>query len=192
MHAPAYNLANVMRRGPCPGRFAHGSLTSLQEKLVKIGAKVVRHAPLGRLLDGRGVAVPRTVRAFPETDRRAATTTGFGIGLNGAAASSPQEERVCIRGKSQMVIRRRFGWWTRREARRKLGRPSTASSEPARMLAFGTFHGFIRRMSVKSLETQRSVSGRVCERVGYDSIATIPQLNEAPRCSQTISFSILP
>src|SRR6266446_10222401 len=44
LHALAYNLANIMRTLALPEAVAQWSLTSLREKLVKIGAKVVRHA----------------------------------------------------------------------------------------------------------------------------------------------------
>ena len=44
LFALAYNLANFMRRLALPGSVGHWSLTTLREKLVKIGAKVVRHA----------------------------------------------------------------------------------------------------------------------------------------------------
>ena len=42
--ALAYNLANFVRRLALPGSIKHWSLTALREKLIKIGAKVVRHA----------------------------------------------------------------------------------------------------------------------------------------------------
>ncbi len=41
--ALAYNLANFMQTLALPKEVAHWSLTTLREKLVKIGAKVVRH-----------------------------------------------------------------------------------------------------------------------------------------------------
>ena len=40
----AYNLGNFLRRLALPRSVAHWSLTTLREKLVKIGAKVVCHA----------------------------------------------------------------------------------------------------------------------------------------------------
>jgi len=40
----AYNLANFLRTEALPGSVSHWSLSTLQKKLVKIGAKVVRHA----------------------------------------------------------------------------------------------------------------------------------------------------
>ena len=43
LHALAYNLANFMRTLALPEAVKQSSLTSLREKLVKIGAKVVRH-----------------------------------------------------------------------------------------------------------------------------------------------------
>jgi hypothetical protein len=43
LHALAYNLANFMRTLALPEEVEHWSLTTLREKLVKIGAKVVKH-----------------------------------------------------------------------------------------------------------------------------------------------------
>jgi Transposase DDE domain group 1 len=43
LHALAYNLANFMRTLAMPKVAEPWSLTSLREKLIKIGAKVVRH-----------------------------------------------------------------------------------------------------------------------------------------------------
>ena len=40
----AYDLGNFLRRLALPNRVAHWSLTTLRTKLIKIGAKVVRHA----------------------------------------------------------------------------------------------------------------------------------------------------
>jgi hypothetical protein len=58
LHALAYNLANFMRTLALPKTVKQWSLTSLREKLVKIGAKVVRH---GRyvIFQMAEVAVPR-------------------------------------------------------------------------------------------------------------------------------------
>jgi hypothetical protein len=44
LFALAYNLANFLRRLALPKSIRHWSLTTLREKLVKIGAKVVRHS----------------------------------------------------------------------------------------------------------------------------------------------------
>ena len=58
LHALAYNLANFMRTLALPEAVKQWSLTSLREKLVKIGAKIVRH---GRyvIFQMAEVAVPR-------------------------------------------------------------------------------------------------------------------------------------
>ena len=60
LHALAYNLANFMRTLALPKEVEHRSLTTLREKLVKIGAKVVRH---GRYVTFQlaEVAVPRSL-----------------------------------------------------------------------------------------------------------------------------------
>jgi hypothetical protein len=58
LHALAYNLGNFLRTLALPEGIKQWSLTSLREKLVKIGAKVVRH---GRyvIFQMAEVAVPR-------------------------------------------------------------------------------------------------------------------------------------
>jgi DDE family transposase len=43
LFALAYNLANFLRSLALPDEVAHWSLTTLREKLVKIGARIVRH-----------------------------------------------------------------------------------------------------------------------------------------------------
>lgn len=44
LHALAYNMANFLRTLALPPEMATWSLTSLREKVVKIGAKVIAHA----------------------------------------------------------------------------------------------------------------------------------------------------
>ena len=58
----AYNLANYLRSLALPDEVAHWSLTTLREKLVKFGARIVRH---GRYVVFRlaEVAVPRSLLA---------------------------------------------------------------------------------------------------------------------------------
>jgi len=62
LHALAYNLGNFLRTLALPQAVEHWSLTTLQEKLIKIGAKVVRH---GRYVTFQlaEVAIPRTLFA---------------------------------------------------------------------------------------------------------------------------------
>ncbi|MDO9245447.1 MAG: IS1380 family transposase [Phenylobacterium sp.] len=43
LHALAYNLANFLRTLTLPNEVSHWSMTTLRDRLVKIGAKVVRH-----------------------------------------------------------------------------------------------------------------------------------------------------
>ncbi len=43
LHALAYNLGNFLRTLALPEAVEHWSLTTLRNKLIKIGAKVVRH-----------------------------------------------------------------------------------------------------------------------------------------------------
>ena len=62
LFALAYNLANFLRSLALPNEVAQWSLTTLREKLVKIGARIVRH---GRYLVFQlaEVAVPRALFA---------------------------------------------------------------------------------------------------------------------------------
>ena len=58
----AYNLANFLRRLALPPEMAHWSLTTLRERLVKIGAKLVRHARQ-LIFQMAEVAVPKALFA---------------------------------------------------------------------------------------------------------------------------------
>ncbi len=61
MFALAYNLANFMRTLALPKEIKHWSLTTLREKLVKIGAKVVSS---GRYVTFQMAEVAITERLF--------------------------------------------------------------------------------------------------------------------------------
>ena len=70
MFALAYNLGNFLRRLALPRSVKHWSLTTLREKLIKIGAKVVTHARYV-IFQMADVAVPkRLFRAILERIRR--------------------------------------------------------------------------------------------------------------------------
>ena len=69
LFALAYNLANFLRRLALPKSVQHWSLTTLREKLIKIGAKIVRHARYVTFQMAE-VAVPR--KLFREILRRIA------------------------------------------------------------------------------------------------------------------------
>ena len=61
LHALAYNLANFMRTLALPRPVAHWSLTTLREKLVKIGARMVRH---GRYITFQLAEIAVSARMF--------------------------------------------------------------------------------------------------------------------------------
>jgi hypothetical protein len=69
LHALAYNLGNFLRTLAIPEAIEQWSLTSLRAKLIKIGAKVIRH---GRYVTFQmaEVAIPRAL--FGEILRRIA------------------------------------------------------------------------------------------------------------------------
>ena len=56
----AYNLGNFLRQAVLPGSVRHWTLTTLREKLIKIGAKVVRHSRK-IVFQMAEVAVPRAL-----------------------------------------------------------------------------------------------------------------------------------
>ena len=60
LFALAYNLANFLRTVALPKGISHWSLTTLKEKLIAIGAKVIRHAGYSTFQMAE-VAVPRKV-----------------------------------------------------------------------------------------------------------------------------------
>jgi len=58
LHTLAYNLGNFFRQAVLPRSVRHWTLTTLREKLIKIGAKVARHS--GKIVFQMAeVAVPR-------------------------------------------------------------------------------------------------------------------------------------
>ena len=67
LFALAYNLGNFLRRLALPPGVKHWSLTTLREKLIKIGAKIVRHARYVTFQMAE-VAIPR--KLFREILRR--------------------------------------------------------------------------------------------------------------------------
>jgi hypothetical protein len=62
LFAPAYNLANFLRQLVLPRPITSWTLTTLREKLIKIGAKVVRHSQYV-LFQLAEIAVPRQLFA---------------------------------------------------------------------------------------------------------------------------------
>ena len=62
LFALAYNLGNFLRTLALPRKIQHWTLTTLREKLIKIGAKVVQHAGYVRFQMAE-VAIPRDLFA---------------------------------------------------------------------------------------------------------------------------------
>jgi len=70
LFALAYNVGNFLRRLALPHGVKHWSLTTLREKLIKIGAKVVTHSRCATFQMAE-VAVPkRLFMAIPKRIRR--------------------------------------------------------------------------------------------------------------------------
>jgi len=101
LFALAYNLANFLRRLALPRTVKHWSLTTLREKLIKIGAKVVSHSRYV-VFQMAEVAVPRTLfheilgriaqlRASPELARAGRPSLR---GKHGSAVKKPGSRSV--------------------------------------------------------------------------------------------------
>lgn len=68
----AYNLGNFLRRLALPRAIGHWSLRTLQVRLIKIGAKVVRHAGYTCFSAGRDCGAQGVVLGDPDPDSTAA------------------------------------------------------------------------------------------------------------------------
>ncbi len=62
LHVLAYNMGNFLRTLALPDEVEHWSMTTLREKLIKIGAKVVKHSRYVTFQLAE-VAIPRTLFA---------------------------------------------------------------------------------------------------------------------------------
>jgi hypothetical protein len=86
LHALAYNLANFLRTAATPELIERWSLTSLRERLIKTGTRLVRHARYA-VFQMAEAALPRPVFAgilgLINGLRRAASRDG--ASMNGAA-----------------------------------------------------------------------------------------------------------
>ena len=70
----AYNLGNLWRRLALPGGIEDWSLTSVQQRLVKTGGRLVKHARYYRLMPGGRTPDARAVRSDAAADRYAAAS----------------------------------------------------------------------------------------------------------------------
>jgi hypothetical protein len=113
LHGLAYNLGNFMRTLAMPKAAEPWSLTSLREKLIKIGAKVVSHGRYVNLPDGRGCGAPADVPGNPVADRPAA----------GAAGTRMTGRRARIREITTAELRLEHG----KPASSSAGKPSARS-----------------------------------------------------------------
>jgi hypothetical protein len=77
LFALAYNLGNFLRQMALPREVKHGSLTTLGERPIKIGANVVSRSKNLTL----GGGAPGVVRGDPGTDRSAAAGPRDGLGV---------------------------------------------------------------------------------------------------------------
>jgi Transposase DDE domain group 1 len=104
LHALAYNLANFVRTLALPEEVEHWSLTTVREKLVKIGARVVRH---GRyvVFQLAEVAVPRTL--FAEILRRIDRLRPRAAAAPGMSIESDERRQLDGRGAS-LIDRKPF------------------------------------------------------------------------------------
>jgi hypothetical protein len=110
LHALAYNLGNFMRTLAMPKTAEPWSLTSLREKLIKIGAKVVSH---GRYVTFQmaEVAVPRHMfRENPVADRPAAGTARASMRAAAVRYDRRRRQRCALMQAKQHVL----ATWSRR------------------------------------------------------------------------------
>jgi hypothetical protein len=93
LFALAYNLANFLRQLVLPRPIRGWTLTTLREKMVKIGAKVVRHAKYV-VVQLAEVAVPAaTVHPNPGADRPPAPDLCLGLRLSAPTTGSESPRR---------------------------------------------------------------------------------------------------
>ena len=79
------------------------SLTSLREKLIKIGAKVVSHGRYGHLPNGRGRRVATDVSGYPDAYRPAADAADASMRSFGLERRRPGwERRVLMRANDEV------------------------------------------------------------------------------------------
>lgn len=111
LHALAYNLANFLRATATPEPIERWSLTSLRERLIKTGARLVRH---GATLSSRWRRSHRArcLRRHPERDQHPArATTRSNVRMTGTKAKST----ISSTGDGETV----FGAWPNHDSGRQ-------------------------------------------------------------------------
>jgi len=109
LHVLAYNLGNFMRTLAIPKAAEPWSLTSLREKLIKIGREGRQPRALRHLSDGRGRGVATDVRRHPVTDLPAAGTARPGMRGAGVTCGKRRGEKCA----SVQAKRRMSAFWSR-------------------------------------------------------------------------------
>jgi hypothetical protein len=142
--ALAYNLGNFLRRLALPRAVKHWSLTTLREKLVKIGAKVVTHARYV-IFQMAEVAIPRKLFAAILERIRRLRRPAVGVAPSGRASRPLQAAPVRT---SRVDPLRPAGRTRRSPAYRKPLRPAARAS-PA------SFHPRRRGKSLKNVGAGR-------------------------------------
>jgi hypothetical protein len=87
----AYNLGNLWRRLVLPTRIDAWSLTRLQQRLVKTGGRLAKHARYWWLLLAEGHL---TRRLFGATLQRICAASPDGLTASGGSKQSQDEERA--------------------------------------------------------------------------------------------------
>jgi len=92
----AYNLGNLWRRLVLPNRIGNWSLTSLQQRLVKTGGRLVKHARYYWLLLTESHLTRRLFGAMEEgSPRSTSSLIGLKASSSPACGSSPNTSRPC-------------------------------------------------------------------------------------------------
>jgi hypothetical protein len=73
----AYNVGNLRRRLALPKRIEKWSLSSLQQRLVKTGGRLVKHAAVLLAAAGRGASDAAGFRGHPAAHRLASAPGGI-------------------------------------------------------------------------------------------------------------------
>ncbi len=92
----AYNLGNFLRQAVLPRAVRHWTLTTLREKLIKIGAKVVRHYSEDHLSDGGGGGSASVVPVHSGRDWAAAIGSRVVRMKADHGKNTSQQRRKCL------------------------------------------------------------------------------------------------
>ena len=167
LHALAYNLANFLRSLALPAEVEHWSLTTLREKLVKIGAtdRAPRRYLVFQLAEVARAAGP--VRRDPAPDRSAQTRAA--PGMSWVAAMRGSRQRRCVHDQ-------------RRPAHTRPERRSQSAKDRfgARSALLPMRSGLPAAPGGRKLDRQRPASGK-CRVIGLLDAFVHGQGHDRPR-----------